>query len=121
MHCAEISEHELHAFVDRQLANERQRDVTAYLAAHPAAAQRVAGFARQRAALAALAQCVAHTGAGAPATELEQALCRAIRRQARLRGHRGRRHNPTGGCRRLHGRAAFGAVAAAAARQRLAS
>ena len=120
MHCAKISEHELHAFVDRQLANERQRDVTAYLAAHPAAAQRVAVFARQRAALAALAQCVAHTGAGAPATELEQALCRAIRRQARLRGHRGRRHNnPTGG--RSHGPAAFGAVAAAAARQRLAS
>jgi len=48
MHCAEISEHELHAFVDRQLANERQRDVTAYLDAHPAAAKRVAVFARQR-------------------------------------------------------------------------
>ena len=81
--------------------------------------RRVAVFARQRATLAALAQCMAHTGAGAPATEVERALCRAIRRQARLRGHRGRRDNPTGG--RSHGPAAFGAVAAAATRQRLAS
>ena len=112
-------EYELHALVDGELANERRRDVIAYLAAHPAAARRVAVFARQRATLAALARCMAHTGAGALATELEQALCRAIRRQARLRGHRGRRHNPTGG--RSHGPAAFGAVAAAAARQRLAS
>ena len=112
-------EYELHALVDGELANERRRDVIAYLAAHPAAARRVSVFARQRATLAALAQCMAHTGAGAPATELERALCRAIRRQARLRGHRGRRDNPTGG--RSHGPAAFGAVAAAAARQRLAS
>ena len=112
------TEYELHALVDGELANERLRDVIAYLAAHPAAARRVAAFARQRATLAALAQCMAHTGAGAPATELEQALCRAIRRQARLRGYRGRRHNPTGGCRRSHGPAAFGAVAAAVARQR---
>jgi len=109
MHRADISENELHAFVDRQLENERRRDVIAYLAANPAAAKRVAAFARQRAALAALAQYMAHTGVGAPATELEQALCRMIRRHARLGGHRGRRRKPTGGRRLPHQPAAFGA------------
>ena len=108
MHCAHISEHELHAFVDRQLANERRRDVIAYLAAHPAAANRVTAFVHERAALAALAQYMAPTGERAPA-ELEQALCRMIRRHARLGGHRGRRRKPTGGRRLPHQPAAFGA------------
>ena len=108
MHGAGISEHELHAFVDRQLASERGRDVIAYLAVHPAAANCVAAFAHQRAALAALAQYMAHTGEGAPATELEQALCRMIRRQARLGRNRGRRRKLTGARRRPRRPAAFG-------------
>jgi anti-sigma factor RsiW len=64
MHRADMSEYELHALVDCQLANERRGDVIAYLAAHPFAAKRVAAFARQRAALAALGQDMARTGCG---------------------------------------------------------
>ncbi|MGA7804011.1 anti-sigma factor family protein, partial [Bradyrhizobium sp.] len=43
-----ITEDDLHAYVDRVLAPERQADVAAYLEAHAEVAERVAGFAEQR-------------------------------------------------------------------------
>jgi anti-sigma factor RsiW len=43
-----IAEEDLHGFVDGMLAPERQRDVEAYLAAHPDVAARIGGYAAQR-------------------------------------------------------------------------
>lgn len=46
-----ISEEDLHAYVDGALEDARRAEVEAYIGRHPDMAARVAGFARQRAAL----------------------------------------------------------------------
>ncbi|HVY18049.1 MAG TPA: anti-sigma factor [Rhodopila sp.] len=46
-----ISEDDLNAYVDERLDPRRQAEVAAYLDAHPEVAQRIAGFARDRAML----------------------------------------------------------------------
>jgi anti-sigma factor RsiW len=80
------SEDDLHAFVDGELAGDRLDGVTARLRADRAAVGRVAAYAEQRAALAALREELALMAPPSPAVrDLEQALCDAVRRQRRVR------------------------------------
>ncbi len=54
MTMSEVTEQELHAYVDGALGPDRRRAVQAYLAAHPDAAAKVAAWQRQKQALHAL-------------------------------------------------------------------
>src|SRR5689334_9487928 len=82
----ETTVHDLHAFIDGQLAGERRHAVAAYLAGHPDAADRVAAYARQRDALGLLARCLAETPMPARLAELEAALLDATRQPAIIGG-----------------------------------
>jgi anti-sigma factor RsiW len=77
----DVSGYDLHAFVDGELgADGRRRRVIARLATDPAAAKRVAAYARQRAVLAALEKALVL----APPPALLGELVRALRRAAAL-------------------------------------
>jgi anti-sigma factor RsiW len=81
-----VGEDDLHAVVDGQLAADRHREVMAYLATYPDAADRVAGFFRQRVELAALREGLADGEPGRPQlANLEEALTRVVRQQHRVR------------------------------------
>jgi anti-sigma factor RsiW len=80
-----VGEDDLHAVVDGQLAADRHREVMAYLAVYPDAADRVSAFFRQRVELAALREGLSD---GEPARELaglEAALCQSLRQGQRAR------------------------------------
>src|SRR4051794_38339006 len=81
----DVSEYDLHALVDGQLAGERRHDVMVHLAAHPDAAARVATLAGQRAQLAALRESLPDAGMASPLAELGATLGRVVRRQRRVR------------------------------------
>jgi anti-sigma factor RsiW len=81
----DVSEYDLHALVDGQLAGERRHDVMVHLAAHPDAAARVATLAGQRAQLAALRESLPDAGMASPLAELGETLGRVVRRQRRVR------------------------------------
>jgi anti-sigma factor RsiW len=86
MLCSDLSENDLHALVDGELAGERLDGVAARLATDRAAAERVAAYAEQRAALTALREELALVAPPAPALcDLEQALRDALGRQRRVR------------------------------------
>ena len=61
-----VSENDLHAFVDGHLTRERDREVVAYLATDPPAAERARAFFEQQEALAALRHSLAEDQAGPP-------------------------------------------------------
>jgi anti-sigma factor RsiW len=129
MLCSDLSENDLHALVDGELAGERLDGVAARLATDRAAAERVAAYAEQRAALTALREELALVAPPAPALcDLEQALRDALGRQRRVRhsaavvgaavvgGSRRRGRGGGGGHDRLQGPARPRAPDAAAAR-----
>jgi anti-sigma factor RsiW len=89
-----VSENDLHAFVDGQLAPERRRELETHLAAHPGAAERVRAFVGQREALAALRDSLARGRTEAPRTDIGRALGRVVRWQRRI-GRRRRRAQRT--------------------------
>ena len=76
-----VGEDDLHAFIDGQLASERHREVMAYLAVHPDAADRISVFLRQRVELAGLRERLNDSEPEAELATLEDALCRVVRRQ----------------------------------------
>lgn len=86
-----VGEDDIHALIDGQLPAGRHREVMAYLAVHPDAADRISAFLRQRVELAALREGlndVEGLNDDEPEPEfasLEQALCRTVRRQRRVR------------------------------------
>ncbi|HEX8375660.1 MAG TPA: hypothetical protein VF606_10825 [Geminicoccaceae bacterium] len=79
-----MGEDDLHAFIDGQLASERHREVMAYLAVHPDAADRISVFLRQRVELAGLRERLNDSEPEAELANLEHALCQAVRRQRRF-------------------------------------
>ena len=81
----EAAEHDLHAFIDGQLADERRREVMVYLDAHPDTADRVAAYLHQRADLILLGRCLAEEPTTARLAGSEAALLDAMRRQGRAR------------------------------------
>jgi anti-sigma factor RsiW len=81
----EAAEHDLHAFIDGQLAAERQREVMVYLDVHPEEADRVADYLHQRADLILLGRCLAEEPTTARPAGSEAALLDAMRRQKRAR------------------------------------
>jgi anti-sigma factor RsiW len=86
MLCSDLSENDLHALVDGELPSERLDGVAARLATDRTAAERVAAYAEQRVALAALREELALVAPPAPALcDLEQALRDALGRQRRIR------------------------------------
>ena len=96
----DVSEDDLHAFVDGQLgAGGGWCRVIAHLAADPAAARRVAAYARQRTVLAALGAALVLAPSPPPLSELARALCRAAPRRVGVPPRPGR--PPT--CRRRVG------------------
>jgi anti-sigma factor RsiW len=78
-----VSENDLHAFVDGHLTRERGREVVAYLATDPPAAERARAFYEQKEALAALRHSLADGQAGPPWPGFERALGRKMRAQRR--------------------------------------
>jgi anti-sigma factor RsiW len=86
-----VSENDLHAFVDGQLAPERRRELETHLAAHPGAAERVRAFVGQREALAALRDSLARGQTKAPWTDIGRALGRVVWRQRRIGRRRAQR------------------------------
>src|SRR3954462_4572606 len=86
------TELDLHAFIDGRLGDGRRREVATYLDAHPAAAERVATYARQRDALALLGRGLAPEPSPARLAGLEAALLGGARR-----GFRARRGGAEGG------------------------
>ena len=81
----EAAEHDLHAFIDGHLADERRREVMAHLDAHPDAAERVAAYLHQRADLVLLGRCLAGEPTPARLAGPETVLLDAMRRQGRPR------------------------------------
>jgi anti-sigma factor RsiW len=80
-----VGEDDLHAVVDGQLNADRHREVMAYLAVYPDAADRVSAFFRQRVELAALRESLNDSEPGGALEELERALCQKVRQQQRTR------------------------------------
>lgn len=80
-----VGEDDLHAVVDGQLAADRHREVMAYLAVYPDAADRVAAFFRQRVELAALRESLSDGEPTREVANLEAALCHSLRRGRRAR------------------------------------
>src|SRR5687767_7784860 len=80
-----VGEDDLHAVVDGQLDADRHREVMAYLAVYPDAAERVSAFFRQRVELAALRENLNDSESSGSIVELERALCHAVRKQQRTR------------------------------------
>ena len=85
-----MSENDLHAFVDGQLAPGRRRELETYLAAHPDAAERVRAFFGQGEALTALRDSLARGQTEAPWTDIGRALGRMVRWQRRITRQRRR-------------------------------
>jgi anti-sigma factor RsiW len=80
-----IGELDLHAFVDGVLGDDRRNELLAYLASHPLEAERVNGYFRQQAALAALRDQLRDGRDAAFRPDLQRGLARALRRQRLLR------------------------------------
>ena len=68
-----VSENDLHAFVDGQIAPERRRELETYLAVHPGAAERVRAFFGQREALTMLRDSLARGQVEVPWTDIGRA------------------------------------------------
>jgi anti-sigma factor RsiW len=83
---ARIGEHDLHAFVDGVLEDERRADFLAYLAAHPLEAEKVNALFRQREALAALRDALTPPDDATFAPGLQRRLRGALLRQRLFRG-----------------------------------
>ncbi len=79
------AEDELHAFVDGELPPDRRQALAARLAACPEAAGRTEALLSQRAALTALGRLPLERRAGGGLARLESELCRALRRQGKVR------------------------------------
>jgi anti-sigma factor RsiW len=78
-----VSENDLHAFVDGHLTRGRDREVVAYLATDPAAAERARAFFEQQEALAALRHSLAEDQAGPSWPDFGQVLGRKVQVQRR--------------------------------------
>jgi anti-sigma factor RsiW len=84
---AQLSDHDLHAFVDGELDGRRYRQVVAHLANDPAAAERVNGYLRQQGEFAALRELLADADPveHEATADLARQLASQIRRQRRVR------------------------------------
>ena len=80
-----VSDHDLHALVDGQLAPPRRCEIEVHLATHPDAAARARGLRDQRELLAALGEALADPGPAPALASAAEDLARAVGWQRHLR------------------------------------